>query len=188
MPETTLIAAPGWILDEPVGLRSLRLTLDEQTHGVAIDGCEAETVATRPLCAPGQWFDRYTSAIRHLDPPRLFESRPSYRLLGEQLGAGALHCGLAAYFDKIDVSEALGHELAIACLRGHGGVPDSDESLRAELPFRTLIGDPFDPARRAIIPAVTTVTIRLRRYPAEPSFCCIGVIRRRWPPLLGCMT
>jgi hypothetical protein len=119
---------------------------------------------------PGQWFDSYTSAIRHLDPPRLFESRPSYRLLGEQLGTGSLHFGLAAYFDKLDVSEALGHELAIACLRRNNGVPDSAEPLCDALPFRTLIGDPFDFARRAIIPAVTTLTIRLRRYPAEPSF------------------
>ncbi len=170
VPDTPLIAGAGWIPDEPAELRSLRLTLDEQPHTVAIDGSEAETLPTRPLCAPGQWFDRYTSAVRHLDPPRLFESRPSYRLLGDQLGAGALHFGLAAYFDKLDVSEALGHELAIACLRGHHGIPDSVEPLRDKLPFRTLIGDPFDPTRRAIIPAVTTLTIRLRRYPAEPSF------------------
>ncbi|MGH3772717.1 MAG: helix-turn-helix domain-containing protein [Pseudonocardiaceae bacterium] len=170
VPDTPLIAAPGWIPGEPVGLRSLRLTLDEQPHGVAIDGSEAETLLTRPLCAPEQRFDRYTSAMRHVDPPRLFESRPSYRLLGERLSAGTLHFGLAAYFDKIDVSEALGHEVAIACLRAHNGVPDSAEALRGERWFRDLIGDPFDPARRAIIPGVATLTIRLRRYPAEPSF------------------
>jgi transcriptional regulator with XRE-family HTH domain len=170
VPDTPLIASPGWIPDQPIELRSLRLTLDEQPHAVAIDGCEAETLPTRPLCAAGQWFDSYTSAIRHLDPPRLFESRPSYRLLGDQLGAGSLHFGLAAYFDKIDVSEALGHELAIACLRRENGLPDSIDPLRDALPFRTVIGDPFDPHRRAIIPAVTTLTIRLRRYPAEPSF------------------
>jgi transcriptional regulator with XRE-family HTH domain len=170
VPDTTLIAGPGWIPDEPAELRSLRLTLDEQPHAVAIDGCEAETLPTRPLYALGQWFDSYTSAIRHLDPPRLFESRPSYRLLGEQLGTRTLHFGLAAYFDKLDVSEALGHELAIACLRRNSGLSDSAEPLRDALPFRTLIGDPFDFARRAIIPAVTTLTIRLRRYPAEPSF------------------
>ncbi|MGH3544724.1 MAG: hypothetical protein ACRDPW_02150, partial [Mycobacteriales bacterium] len=170
VPDTPLIAGPGWIPDRPAELRSLRLTLDEQPHAVAIDGSEAETLPTRPLCAPGQWFDRCTSAIRHLHPPRLFESRPSYRLLGDPPGTDALRFGLAAYFDKIDVSEALGHELAIACLRKHGGIPHSAESLRDELPFRALIGDPFDPGRRAIIPAVTTLTIRLRRYPAEPSF------------------
>jgi len=170
VPDTPLIAGAGWIPDEPAELRSLQLTLDEQPHAVAVDGSEDETLPTRPLCAPGQRFDRYTSAIRYLDPPRLFESRPSYRLLAEHLSTSSLHFGLAAYFDKIDVSESLGHELAVACLRQPGGIPPSAEPLRGELPFRTLIGDPFDPARRAIIPAVTTLTIRLRRYPAEPSF------------------
>jgi hypothetical protein len=69
VPDTPLIASPGWIPDQPVELRSLWLTLDEQPHAVVIDGCEAETLPTRPLCAPGQWFDSYASAIRHLDPP-----------------------------------------------------------------------------------------------------------------------
>ncbi|GAA3872207.1 hypothetical protein GCM10022243_41820 [Saccharothrix violaceirubra] len=50
------------------------------------------------------------------------------------------------------------------------GIPDNPDQLRGRLPFRELIGDPFDPARRAIIPAITTLTIRLRRHPAEPSF------------------
>lgn len=43
VPDTPLIASPCWIADQPVELRSLRLTLDEQPRGVAIDGCEAET-------------------------------------------------------------------------------------------------------------------------------------------------
>jgi hypothetical protein len=52
-----------------------------------------------------------------------------------------------------------------------GGIPASPTDLPGRLPFRDLVGgDPFDPARRAIIPAITTLTIRLRRYPAEPSF------------------
>jgi hypothetical protein len=75
--------------------------------------------------------------------------------------------GLAAYFDKLDVSEALGHEMAVAC---EAGIPSGIESLRGKLPFRELISDPFDPRCRAIIPAITTLTIRLRRYPATPSF------------------
>jgi hypothetical protein len=35
----------------------------------------------------------------------------------------------------------------------------------ADLPFRALIGDPFDLRRRAIVPAITTLT--LRRDPAR---------------------
>ena len=54
VPDTSLIAGPGWISDGPAELRSLRLTLGEQPHAVAVHGCEAETRSTRPLCAPGQ--------------------------------------------------------------------------------------------------------------------------------------
>jgi hypothetical protein len=59
-----LLAARHWRF--PAQARQ-RLTLDEQPHAVAIAGCDAETLPTRPLCAPGQWFDSYTSTIRHLD-------------------------------------------------------------------------------------------------------------------------
>jgi hypothetical protein len=119
----------------------------------------------RPLCAGERHFDRYTAAVRHLDPPR-----PSYRLLSADLSTRQLGFGLAAYFDKLDVSEALGHELAATCMRRWRNPPTSAELLAGSLPFRDAVGDPFDTGRRAVIPAVTTLTIRLRRFPAEPSF------------------
>jgi transcriptional regulator with XRE-family HTH domain len=170
VPDTTLIAADHWIPAEPIDLQSLSLTLDERPHPAAVDGTESTTERVRPLCTPTHRFDSYTSTIRHLDPPRLFESRPSYRLLGEQLAASrTLHFGLSTYFEKLDVSEALGHELAVACI-SRGEVPTSPNAVWDSTPFRTMIEDPFDPARRAIIPAVTTLTIRLRRYPAPPTF------------------
>jgi hypothetical protein len=115
---------------------------------------------------PGQQYDRYTSAIRYLDPPSLFENRPSYRLLGLAWTGttGAMRFGLATYFDKLDVSEAAGHELAQVRLHKDGGV-----SLR-ELPFRSLIGDPFDLQRRAVLPAITTLTLRRTRSRGSVSF------------------
>jgi hypothetical protein len=78
--------------------------------------------------------------------------------------------GLAAYFDKLDVSEALGHEIAAVCMHRWRNPPSPAELLQGLLPFRGLIGDPFDLEQRAVIPAVTTLTIRLRRYPEAPSF------------------
>jgi hypothetical protein len=106
--------------------------------------------------------------MKHLSPPALFESRPSYRLLNISLAKRQLEFGLAAYFDKLDICEALAHETAAVCMAQ--GLPSSPDALRGRLPFRDLIGDPFDLRRRAIIPAIATLTIRLRRYPAEPSF------------------
>jgi hypothetical protein len=116
--------------------------------------------------APGHQYDRYTSAIRYLEPPSLFENRPSYRLLGLAWAGttGAMRFGLATYFDKLDISEAVGHELAQARMRGQGDIGPRD------LPFRSLIGDPFDLQHRAVLPAVTTLTLRRTRSRAQVSF------------------
>lgn len=170
VPHTTLVAHPAWIPSSPQDLRSIELELDESPQAVAVDGSEQETLPVRPLRAAGVHTDLYTAAVRRLDPPRLFESRPSYRLLSADVGRRHMRFGMAAYFDKLDVSEALAHEMAIACMGQRNGFPGRVELIRGRLPFRDKVGDVFDPRRRAIIPAVTTLTIRLRRHPADPSF------------------
>lgn len=170
VPRTPLIARPEWFRSEPVDLRSISLELDEQPQTNAVTGKEEAAAPTRPLRTADARYDSYTAAIKHLDPPTLFESRPSYRLLDASLPDCSLRFGLAAYFDKLDVSEALGHEMALACMDAHGGMRGSPKDLAGKLPFRDAIGDPFDPKQRAIIPAITTLTIRLRRYPQPPTF------------------
>ncbi|MGH3889047.1 MAG: helix-turn-helix domain-containing protein [Pseudonocardiaceae bacterium] len=168
VPRAAVLALAEWLPSEPLELGSLALRLDEGPQTVVVDGSEPESEATRPLCTAGLRFGRYTLAIKHLSPPALFESRPSYRLLGVFLAARRLEFGLGAYFDKIDICEALAHETAAVCMAE--GLPPSAEHLRGRLPFRELIDNPFDPQRRAIIPAIATLTIRRRRYPAESSF------------------
>lgn len=167
VPRTTLITGDGWLADYPSELQSLRLRLDERPQVVQITGTERETLPVRPLRTPSVSFETYSSAVKYLDPPQLFESRPSYRYLGGSMSSRAMDFGLAAYFDKLDVSESLAHELAAAAM---DHTDPTTAELRGKLPFRELIGDPFDTARRAIIPAITTLTLRLRRYPAEPTF------------------
>ncbi|WP_433574879.1 helix-turn-helix domain-containing protein [Nocardia brasiliensis] len=168
VPRTTLIANDGWLPRQPVDLESLRLSLNEAPQSVRVSGTELATLAVRPLQARDAPFDSYTSAVKHLDPPQLFESRPSYRYLGGSVSSGSMEFGLAAYFDKLNVSEALAHEMAAACM---DRAPRTASDLAGRLPFRELIGEnPFDPARRAIIPAITTLTVRLRRFPSPPSF------------------
>lgn len=168
LPHTTVIAPPEWLTEEPVELGSLALHLDEGPQTAEVDGTEPEAAATRPLRTAGLRFERYSSAIKHLSPPALFESRPSYRLLDASLTTRQIEFGLANYFDKIDFCETVGHELAAVCMTE--GLPRSPEKLHGRLPFRELIDNPFDPQRRVIIPGIATLTIRLRRYPAEPSF------------------
>jgi transcriptional regulator with XRE-family HTH domain len=165
---TTLITAPGWLSPRPLPLRSVRLELDEAPRNKQVSGKEQASAAVRPLCSRSAVFDSYAAAIRHIDPPALLENRPCYRLLDCAVADRRLTFGLAAYFDKLDISEALGHEIAAACMSD--GIQASGGNLQDKLPLRDLIGDPFDLQRRAVIPAITTLTLRLRRYPAEPSF------------------
>ncbi|MFE7802904.1 helix-turn-helix domain-containing protein [Nocardia sp. NPDC057440] len=168
VPRTSLIAGDGWLPDEPVDLDSVQLRLNEGPQSMQVTGKESTTLPVRPLRTPDTPFESYTSVVKHLDPPQLFESRPSYRYLGGSVSSGVMDFGLAAYFDKLDVSEALAHEMAASCM---DRAPVRVSDLAGRLPFRELIGDdPFDPARRAIIPAITTLTVRLRRYPSPPSF------------------
>jgi transcriptional regulator with XRE-family HTH domain len=164
---TTLITAPGWLPPCPVPLRSVRLELDEKAQDTQVTGKEQASVTVRPLRSPGVAFDSYATAVRYIDPPALLENRPCYRLLECSASDQRLKFGLAAYFDKLDICEALGHEIAAVCMPD-GTAPGTD--LLDKLSVRRLIGDPFDLQRRAVIPAITTLTLRLRRYPAEPSF------------------
>lgn len=168
LPGTTLIGHPEWLATEPVELGSLVLRLDEGPQATAVDGSEPESAATRPLRTAERRFERYTSAMKHLSPPTLFEPRPCYRLLRVSLASRLLECGLATYFDKLDVCEPLAHEIAAVCLAE--GLPSTPEQLRGRLSFRNLVGDPFNPKTRPINGGFATLTIRLRRHPAESSF------------------
>ena len=105
----------------------------------------------------GGRYPRYCHAIRDLDPPSLFENRASYRLL--DLGCDGSHqtYGYTTYFDMVDVCEAVAHEVAAAWLRHDGNAARIKPS---ELPFRTLIGNPFDLTQRVVLPSIDTLTIR----------------------------
>jgi len=63
---------------------------------------------------------------------------------------------LAAYFDKLDTAEAIGHEYARAAAQApdRAAVPVTWR----DLPFRRLV-DPFDLRSRHVIPAITTLTL-----------------------------
>jgi len=96
----------------------------------------------RPLRADGSRYPGYADAIAALDPPALFDNRPSYRLLAAGLtgGAGQLDLSLGRYFDGVNVTEALAHEFAGArpaapgpaavAAPGVPGVPFTGEAVR----------------------------------------------------------
>ena len=152
----------------PVALEDIELEWEPNPPKPIIVGSEPEARSLLPLRTQRQTFPSYSSAIRYLSPPALFENRPCYRLLEANLSArtggtqACLRFGQSCYFDKIDVSEALVHELSSAMLNG----TDS----RLELPFRSLISDPFDLAVRAVNTSIATLTIRRDPTSGEATF------------------
>jgi hypothetical protein len=150
------LAGEGWMASTPFELGSLKLTWHERPQRRVVDGAEPEARLSLPLRAPGQQFERYSSAMRYVDRPRLFENRPTYRLLGVDLAGDppSLSYSLSTYFDMVDVGQALSHEIAAAHMRWGTRV-----SLD-RLPFRALVGDPLDLRRRLAQSAINALTIR----------------------------
>jgi hypothetical protein len=150
-------AAGGFHLDWP-----------DDPAQVSVAGGEPEASAALPLRAPGKRFARYTSAIKYLDPPKLFENRTSYRLLDVNLRNDPhTRFGLGTYFDKLDLSEAVAHELATAnATAGYSAEPPAWDAM----PLRALVGDPFDLRRRHLRPAIETLTLRRNRKTGEATF------------------
>ncbi len=153
---TPALALPSWLPSRPVPIDAVTLEWVPHPPRPAITGHEAELRPMLPLRSPGHAFRQYTSAIRYLSPPSLFENRPSYRLLNvswEPSGRGKLQFGLATFFDKLDVSEALGHEFAAAMMEGVS-------PTWPQLPFRARLSQPFDLSSRMGCAGIATLTVR----------------------------
>jgi transcriptional regulator with XRE-family HTH domain len=163
--EAPFIARREWIPGEPIRLEDVQLEWEDSCP-ISVTGTEPEADQVLPLRASGRRFDRYTSAIRYLDKPALFENRASYRLVDVDLrpGSARMNFCLGTYFDKLDVSEGIAHELALSWDKG------AKSAQWAELPLRGLIGDPFDLKRRAVMPAIETLTLRRRRDTGDATF------------------
>jgi transcriptional regulator with XRE-family HTH domain len=170
VPHTPTLALPSWLPSCPVPIESVTLEWIPQPPRPVFTGQEAELRPILPLRAPRHAFPQYTSAIRYLGPPSLFENRPSYRLLDvswEPSGRGRLQFGLATFFDKLDVSEALSHEFAAAMMEGASPV-------LPQLPFRALLSRPFDLSARMATTSIDTLTIRRNTTDGSCTFLLLG--------------
>lgn len=170
LPQTPALALPNWLPSQPVPVDAVTLEWVANPLRPFITGHEAELRPILPLRTPGQAFPQYTSAMRYLSPPSLFENRPSYRLLNvswEPSGQGTLRFGPATFFDKLDVSEALGHEFAAAMMEGSS--PDWPQ-----LPFRARLHQPFDLASRMAGTSIATLTIRRNTADGSCTFFLLG--------------
>ncbi|MGX7823558.1 helix-turn-helix transcriptional regulator [Actinokineospora sp. 24-640] len=163
MKNTGVISSPAWIPDTPVPLDEITLTLDSLVADPTISGDEPESASVRPLAHADARYRRYHRAIRDLAPPRLFENRLCFRLVGLDWAypEPRMSFGEMCFFDAVDTNEALAHEFAAhhLALDGDSEAVMSRASIR-RLPFRKLIADPFDLSRRPLMGAIGTLTIR----------------------------
>jgi transcriptional regulator with XRE-family HTH domain len=167
---TAALALPSWLPSRPVPIEAVMLEWVSHPPRPVITGHEAELRPVLPLRTPGHAFRQYTSAIRYLSPPSLFENRPSYRLLDvswEPSGQGKLQFGLATFFDKLDVSEALSHEFAAAMMAG------APPAWR-QLPFRARLSQPFDLSSRMGSAGIATLTMRRNTMDGSHTFFLLG--------------
>ncbi|MFC5055378.1 helix-turn-helix domain-containing protein, partial [Saccharothrix xinjiangensis] len=119
-----VLTGPGWLLDEPVELDSVRLVLSDAGHPTPAVGPMDHVL---PLTARGERYSSYSRAVRDLVRPRLLENRLSYRLLEVSRHDGlALTFGTTTFFEVFDVKEAFAHEFKAAWLASGGSVPGWD--------------------------------------------------------------
>lgn len=165
--DTGLLVGPGWALDEPIDLASIRLNHRPDATPPAITGGEPESAHVRPCHTLTRPYSRYTQAIRDIEAPRLLANRETWRLVGVDWTQPVLDFATTSYFAAIDVCEAVAHETAMVALTSAGRLA-AGRLLGRDLPFRRLVGDPFSPDRLAVAPAaISTLTIR---GGSEPTF------------------
>ena len=163
-----MLAHPEWIPPEPVPFDAIDLELLHDSPAPELDGSEPETEHVRPRMSAVKRYPRYTYAIRDLAHPRLFENRMSWRLMSLEWasGKGRMAFDCTTFFAATDVNEAVSHETAYVALGADGTL--AREPAMRDLPFRRLVGDPFDLNRRVNMPSVDTLVIR--RDGDEASF------------------
>jgi hypothetical protein len=154
---TPLLSTPAWLPDQPVPLAAVALDYHPDAPPPPDTGAGAELPAGHAT---------YSAAVGALDRPGLYENRPTYRLLSADLGTPALSFGPGRYFDGIDTGAAAAHEYA-------AGRPDG--------PVRRAVGDPCDPARRAMTPAICALTLRHDTATGTAT----TVLHRRDGPIVG---
>lgn len=151
---TLLMSAPEWLASTALDLGAIEMSWNGDASPAQLTGREPATERVRALRSAGQPYETYSDTVEALDRPRLFENRATYRLIGGDLPGGRLEFARGSYFDVINVSEAVAHEFAAAQLDAGGADPRS-------LPFRSLIGSPFDLERRPLTVALSALTLRV---------------------------
>lgn len=139
---TPLLSRPGWLPETPIELAGIRLTR-------AVDDRTVPSSRAFGATLPGA-DQNYSDIFGRLAAPRVFDNRPTYRLVGADLSAagGELTFGDGRYFDSLNTGEAAAHAFAAGKLGRDRGT------------IRETIGDPCDLGRRPVNVAVSALTLR----------------------------
>ncbi|MGI5153480.1 helix-turn-helix domain-containing protein [Plantactinospora sp. CA-294935] len=157
---TGLITHPTWLPAELIDMTSVQLQHRPDAPDPELDGTEPVTGHVRPRQTLVRRYPRYTHAVRDLAHPRLFENRLAWRIAGMNWAdGGRMAFADTTYFAAVDVFEATAHELAYVAL-DEDGTPHRRSPTMRDLPLRKAIGDPFNLARRPVMCAISTLTIR----------------------------
>lgn len=144
-----MLAKADWLLDTPVSLDEIAITLEEEdANGATL--VRAKKRAARLL--PGS-FSSYSQTIIEKVPGmahlydgiiyRPLEVRPAHGVLGLLFTKGH-------YFDTLDTTEVLAYEAELA----------GQKRFKRTSSYRKWLGDPFDLRRRSSSLGIITLTIR----------------------------
>src|SRR4051812_29331584 len=94
---TPLLSRPEWVAARPVPLDRIALDWVPAPPEPVVTGAEPESTGVR-----GE-YPTYAAALASLDPPKLLEDRPCYRLLDLEWtgGSGRMSFGPARYFQTV---------------------------------------------------------------------------------------
>ncbi|MBB4964720.1 transcriptional regulator with XRE-family HTH domain [Saccharothrix violaceirubra] len=149
-----VLAGPGWLPPEPIPVESVGLHRVTDFPAFAPPPVPVDHLL--PLGDNGSRYRHYSRAVRDLVRPRLLENRPSYRLVDVDTANGLrLGFGSTTFFETFDLKQLVAHEFKHAWLAGGGRPPGF-----GDLPLRTAIANPFDPARLLMSPGINTLTLR----------------------------
>jgi hypothetical protein len=157
---TPLLSTRLWLPDAPIALDHIELQDTPDAAFGGITGTEPVVQRLLPVRADGTRYRSYSDVVGALAAPGIFENRCTYRLLCADLQSSPrMVFGRGSYFDGIDVGDAAAHEFTAATL---GEITTQD--------LRTVIGDPYDPARRPMNVALSTLTLRHDRTTGGVTF------------------
>jgi hypothetical protein len=150
--DVELLAQPGWIPDKPIPLSGVTLEWIPRRSGSTTVSHGAEAVESAARRSPYGGLSYSSALAKQVDTSSLFNGFV-YRPLAIEPTTPGLRIAFTEgrYFDYLDQSEFLAHELGAQLLAGKA--PSGGR-------YRSYISNPFDLEKRSTSLGINTLTIR----------------------------